>query len=150
MDMEKVINKLKERFITNRKLDDDIIALLKNQQEKIENLEQKAQCMMRGMFLLKEQEDALTQMRLKNEELMKRCAELLKEQEARELTTEEWQEWKKDKNHDPICLLWEHDCTPIWILDANHVHEPALLMGKCKLFNRKPSHEQCKGVKWHE
>lgn len=73
---------------------------------------------------------------------------LLKDQEAKELTVEEWQEWKKDKNHDPICLLWEHDCTPIWILDANHVHEPALLMGKCKLFKGKPSHEQCKAVRW--
>lgn len=74
----------------------------------------------------------------------------LKEQEAKELTIKEWQEWKKDKNHDPICLLWEYDCTPIWILDANHVHEPALLMGKCKLFKGKPSHEQCKEVKWDD
>ena len=73
---------------------------------------------------------------------------LLKEQETKELTIKEWQAWKKDKNHDPICLLWEDDSTPIWILDANNVHEPALLMGKCKLFKGKPSHEQRKAVKW--
>ena len=75
---------------------------------------------------------------------------LLKEQEVKELTIEEWQAWKKDKKHDPICLLWEHDFTPIWILDANDVHEPTFLMGKCKLFKGKPSHEQCKAVKWDD
>lgn len=73
---------------------------------------------------------------------------LLKEQEVRELTIKEWQEWKKNQKRDPICLLWEDDTSPIWILSPNYVHEPALLMGKLKLFTGKPTFEQCKAVKW--
>lgn len=74
--------------------------------------------------------------------------ELLKEYEVRELTIEEWHEWKANRNRDPICILWEHDTSPIWILNPNDVHEPAFLMGKLKLFNGKPTHEQCKAIKW--
>lgn len=68
---------------------------------------------------------------------------------ARELTDEEWQKWKKNQwKRDPIYILWEYDTTPMWITNPEHVHEPALLMGKCKLFNRKPTYEQCKAIKW--
>lgn len=74
--------------------------------------------------------------------------ELLKEREVRELTLDEWREWKNKKNRDPICMLWENDISPIWILNPNDVHEPALLMGKLKLFTGKPTHKQCKAVKW--
>ena len=74
---------------------------------------------------------------------------LLKEQEVRELTIEEWYEWKINQKHDPICILWENDYTPMWILNPNDVHEPALLIGKLKLFNGKPTHEQCKAIKWN-
>ena len=73
---------------------------------------------------------------------------LLKEQEARELTMDEWREWKANPKRNPICELWENDTSPIWILNPNDVHEPALLMGKLKLFTRKPTFEQCKEVKW--
>ena len=73
---------------------------------------------------------------------------LLKEQEARELTMDEWREWKNNTKRNPICELWEHDTSPMWILNPNDVHEPALLMGKLKLFTRKPTFEQCKEVKW--
>lgn len=70
--------------------------------------------------------------------------------EVRELTIDEWYVWKKNPNHDPICILWEHDYTPMWILDAKKVHEPALLMGKCKLFTGKLTSEQCMNIKWKE
>lgn len=73
---------------------------------------------------------------------------LLKEQEVRELTIEEWQEWKTNPKRNPICELWEHDTSPIWKLDPNTIHEPALLMGKLKLFTGKPTFEQCRRVKW--
>ena len=73
---------------------------------------------------------------------------LLKEQEARELTIDEWREWKANPNRNPICELWENDTSPMWILNPNDVHEPALLMGKLKLFTGKPTFEQCKEVKW--
>ena len=73
---------------------------------------------------------------------------MLKEYEVRELTKKEWYEWKANRNRDPICILWEHDTSPIWILNPNDVHEPAFLMGKLKLFNGKPTHEQCKAIKW--
>lgn len=73
---------------------------------------------------------------------------LLKEQEARELTMDEWREWKANKKRDPICELWEYETTPMWILNPNNVHEPAFLMGKLKLFTGKPTFEQCKAVKW--
>lgn len=73
---------------------------------------------------------------------------LLKEQKVRELTIEEWYEWKTNQRRDPICLLWEHDTTPMWVLNPNDIHEPALLMGKLKLFTGKPTFEQCKEVKW--
>ena len=78
----------------------------------------------------------------------KGTCELLKEQEVRELTLDEWQEWKNKKYRDPICKLWENDYTPMWILNPNDVHEPALFMGKLKLFSGKPSREQCKEIKW--
>ena len=75
--------------------------------------------------------------------------ELLKEQEIRELTMDEWREWKTNKKRDPICKLWEYDTSPMWVLNPNDVHEPALLMGKLKLFTGKPTFEQCKAVKWN-
>jgi len=81
-------------------------------------------------------------------ELFLNMLTLLKEQEVRELTIDEWREWKADPKRDPICDLWENDTSPMWILDPNKVHEPALLMGKLKLFTGKPTFEQCKAVKW--
>ena len=75
--------------------------------------------------------------------------DLLKEQEARELTIEEWREWKNNPKRNPICELWENDTSPMWILNPNKIHEPALLMGKLKLFTGKPTFEQCKAVKWN-
>ena len=73
---------------------------------------------------------------------------LLKEHEVRELTIEEWRKWKENPRRDPICKLWENDTSPMWILSPEDVHEPALLMGKLKLFTGKPTFEQCKEVKW--
>ena len=75
---------------------------------------------------------------------------LLKEQEARELSMDEWREWKANPNRNPICELWENDTSPIWVLYPNNVSELALLMGKLKLFTGKPTLEQCKAVKWDE
>lgn len=80
--------------------------------------------------------------------LAKDVLALLKEQEARELTMDEWREWKNNPKRNPICMLWEHDISPMWILNPNDVHEPALLIGKLKLFTGKPTFEQCKAVKW--
>jgi len=73
---------------------------------------------------------------------------LLKEHEVRELTIDEWREWKNDPKRNPICELWEHDTSPMWVLNPDTIHEPALLMGKLKLFTGKPTLEQCKAVKW--
>lgn len=73
---------------------------------------------------------------------------LLKEQEVRELTIDEWRKWKVNPKRNPICELWENDFFPMWVLDPDKVHEPALLMGKLKLFTGKPTFEQCKAVKW--
>ena len=72
----------------------------------------------------------------------------LKEREARELTMDEWLEWKANPRRNPICELWENDTSPMWILNPNDVHEPAFLMGKLKLFTGKPTFEQCKETKW--
>ena len=84
-----------------------------------------------------------------SKEDVKKIIALLKEQEARELTIEEWREWKNNPKRNPICELWENDTSPMWILNPNDVHEPALLMGKLKLFTGKPTIEQCKAVKWN-
>lgn len=73
---------------------------------------------------------------------------LLEEHKVRELTIDEWRKWKNNPKRNPICILWENDTTPMWILKPTEVHEPALLMGKLKLFTGKPTFEQCKGVKW--
>ena len=82
--------------------------------------------------------------------LRKDALVLLKEQEVRELSINEWKEWKINPKRNPICELWENDTSPIWILNPNKVHEPALLMGKLKLFTGKPTFEQCKAVKWND
>ena len=101
--------------------------------------------------LLKEQEE---QIKNRDESLEKAREEIkwlrgmLKEQDARELTIDEWREWKNNPKRNPICKLWEHDTSPMWVLNPNNVHEPALLMGKLKLFTGKPTFEQCKEVKW--
>ena len=79
-----------------------------------------------------------------------RAVSMLKEQEVRELTMDEWREWKTNKKRDPICKLWEYDTSPMWVLNPNDVHEPAFLMGKLKLFTGKPTFEQCKAVNWNE
>ncbi len=84
------------------------------------------------------------------QEQAQKIISLLKEQEVRELTMEEWREWKNNPNRNPICELWEHDTSPMWVLNPDTIHEPALLMGKLKLFTGKPTLEQCKEVKWDE
>jgi hypothetical protein len=38
----------------------------------------------------------------------------------------------------------------MWVLKPTEVHEPALLMGKIKLFTGKPTFEQCRSLKWDE
>lgn len=73
---------------------------------------------------------------------------LLKEQEVRELTIDEWREWKANPKQNPICKLWKNDVSPMWVLDPNNVQELMLLMGELKLFTGKPTFEQCKEVKW--
>ena len=73
---------------------------------------------------------------------------IIDEQKVRELTMEEWRKWKTNPKRDPICMLWENDTSPMWIFKPEDVHEPALLMGKLKLFTGKPTFEQCKVVKW--
>ena len=80
--------------------------------------------------------------------MMKEILAILKEQEVRELTIDEWRKWKANPKRNPICELWENDTSPMWILNPNDIHEPALLMGKLKLFTGKPTFEQCKAVKW--
>lgn len=72
---------------------------------------------------------------------------LKEEQEAHELTKTEWEQWKKDKNHEPICMVWYGDTTPIWVLKPENVNETLYFMGKIKLFDKKPRKEQ---VKWNE
>lgn len=138
----------------------EVIALLKKQDEEIENLKQTAQSMMEGICLLKDQDyrtwiidmfhkynrdDLIAFMVQKGEESI--LAGLLKEQEAHELTKTEWEQWKKDKNREPICMVWYGDTTPIWVLKLENVNEPLYLMGKIKLFNKKPRKEQ---VEWNE
>lgn len=88
------------------------------------------------------------EMRIRIGQAISAAIVLLKEQEVRELTIDEWREWKNNSKRDPICELWEHDTSPMWVLDPDRIHEPALLMGKLKLFTGKPTFEQCKAVKW--
>ena len=83
-------------------------------------------------------------------EIIEQAIAMLKEHEVRELTMDEWREWKNNPKRNPICRLWEHDTSPMWTLNPNDVHEPALLMGKLKLFTGKPTLEQCKAVKWND
>lgn len=83
-------------------------------------------------------------------QLIRLIYEVLKEQEPQELSIQKWYEWKANSKRDPICLLWENDSTPMWILNPKDVHEPALLMGKIKLFNKKPTYEQCKAINWKQ
>jgi len=71
--------------------------------------------------------------------------EMLKEQEPRELTKEEWGQWKKDERRDPICMIWYGDTTPFWVLRPEEINEPLYLMRKIKLFTKKPLREQ---VEW--
>ena len=81
------------------------------------------------------------------EHLLNETIELLKEQEPRELTKEEWEQWKKDECRDPICMIWYEDTTPFWVLRPEEINEPLYLMKKIKLFTKKPPKEQ---VKWDE
>ena len=67
---------------------------------------------------------------------------LLKEQEPREITKDEWESWKKDKHRDPLCMYWRGDITPFWILRPEEVHEPAYLIGDIKIFKGKPDKEK--------
>lgn len=70
---------------------------------------------------------------------------LLKAYEPRELTKDEWQIWKKDQRRNPICMVFEGDTTPFWVLRPEEVNEVLYLMGKIKLFTNKPEKEM---VKW--
>ena len=75
--------------------------------------------------------------------------ELLKQFEAREMTMDEWRKWKADAKRNPICMVYENDDTPIWVMKPTAINEPALLMGRVKLFINKPTHEQCRAIKWN-
>ena len=88
-------------------------------------------------------------MRIKVGQAITEAIDLLKQFEAREMTMDEWHKWKKDAKRDPICMVYENDDTPIWVMNPNTVNEPALLMGKIKLFINKPTHEQCRAIKWN-
>lgn len=104
------------------------------------------------LAILKEQE---VQIKNRDESLEKAREEIkwlrgmMKEQEAQELTFDEWREWKANPKRNPICVLWEHDTSPMWIINPKDVHELMLMMGKLKLFTGKPTFEQCKKVKWN-
>lgn len=87
--------------------------------------------------------------RIKIGQAITEAIELLKQFEAREMTIDEWYKWKADTRRDPICMVYENDDTPIWVMNPNAVHEPALLMGRIKLFLNKPTHEQCMAIKWN-
>lgn len=67
---------------------------------------------------------------------------LLKEQEPREITKDEWELWKRDKHRDPLCMYWRGDVTPFWILKPEEAHEPAYLIGDIKIFKGKPDKEK--------
>lgn len=88
-------------------------------------------------------------MRIKVGQAITEAIELLKQFEAREMTMDEWYRWKADAKRDPICMVYENDDTPIWVMKPSAVHEPALLMGRVKLFINKPTHEQCRAIKWN-
>jgi len=120
-------------------------------QRMIELLEIEHECMLRGAHDDCDRNCAdceLVQDDVELHEMYTNVIYMLKEQEVRELTMDEWREWKADSRRNPICMLWENDTSPMWILNPNDVHEPALLMGKLKLFTGKPTFEQCKEVKW--
>ncbi len=74
-------------------------------------------------------------------DMLQETIELLRKQVPRELTKTEWETWKKTKNRDPICMIWEGDTTPIWALNPEEIHEPAYLMGQLRLFNGRPCRE---------
>ena len=114
----------------------DVLALLKEQDYRTWIID---------MFHKYNRDDLIALMVQKGEESI--LAGLLKEQEAHELTKTEWEQWKKGKNREPICMIWYGDTTPIWVLKPENVSEPLYLMGKIKLFNKKPRKEQ---VKWNE
>ena len=67
------------------------------------------------------------------------------ETKVHELSKEEWEEWKSNRNRDPICSVWKDDYTPMWHLKPEDIHEPAFLMGVLKLYNGKPKMED---IKW--
>lgn len=76
------------------------------------------------------------------DQLMSDVLTMLKEQEPREITKDEWELWKKDKHRDPLCMYWRGDVTPFWILRPEEVHEPAYLIGDIKIFKGKPDKEK--------
>ena len=122
-------------------------------QRMIELLEIEHECMLRGAHDDCDRNCAdceLVQDDVELHEMYTNVIYMLKKQEVRELTMDEWREWKANPKRNPICELWENDTSPMWILNPNDVHEPALLMGKLKLFTGKPAFEQCKAVKWND
>ena len=62
----------------------------------------------------------------------------------REITKEEWWQWKKYKHRDPLYYIWTDDATltPLLAMKSSDIHEPAYLMGQIKIFNTKPTRAQ--------
>lgn len=73
----------------------------------------------------------------------------LEEEQAKEITSDELNEWKHTKNRDPLCIVWYEDKTPIWVLEPNKISELAFLGGYLKIFNKKPTKEQLNNLKWN-
>ena len=77
------------------------------------------------------------------ERMMVDAIDLLRAQEPREITKEEWEQWKKtpDGKRDPLYFMWV-DCAPgLWITSHERINEVAYLTGEIKIWNKKPSYD---------
>ena len=83
--------------------------------------------------------------------LMRDALDLLKAQEPKLITREEWDEWRHrpEGKRDPLFLQLDRT-SGVWILKPEAWHEIAFLTGEIKVWNKKPTVEQMMAVKWND
>ena len=113
-------------------LRDDALALLKEQQEEIENLKQTCQSMMEGVCMIKKKDECV-----ENLEHQYGCFKL-KSETAIYFTEDQFD----------LILKWMESTGSETIQDAiiQAIYR-ASIQGKLSLFNEQPTHNQCKEMK---
>lgn len=84
-----------------------------------------------------------------NEEVLQGVLALLKEQEPKVITQEEWDKWRHIPNGKRDPLYVQHSTGGWWILNHSNWMEIAFLTGEIRIWTSRPTKEQMEVIPWN-